>query len=247
MTKTRQTITHLAVEDLTRHPDNIRREVGDLNELARSIAEHGILQPLTVTEHPDGGYLLIAGHRRLGAALMTGATRVPAVIRHGIDDPDEQLVLMIVENVQRRNLSPIEKADAYAALRNRGLTIAEISRRTGVQQSTISTHLTLLELDEDSRERVRTGQLNAGTAIAVVREHRQQTRTDEQRPQRGRPIVVEAPHFSIDHPLFRQVIRICRHTTRPKVGRTSCCGECWEAVIRADALGQPMPRAEEVA
>lgn len=233
MTRARQTVTHVPVTQLLAHPGNVRNGLGDLSELAASVREHGILQPLVVTEHPetDERFILLAGHRRLGAALLVGITQVPVVIRHGLTD------------CQRRDLGPVEKAEAYGALRNRGLSISEISRRTGVNTATISTLLNLLELDEASREEVRTGRIKSGDAIDAVRETRQLARRTEGRPERGRPVVAEPPHFSSRHPLAVQVARICWHTTRPKVGDTRCCGECWEAVIRAEALGQPFPEA----
>lgn len=244
MNRPRQTAAHLKVELLTAHPDNIREDLGDLTDLARSIREHGILQPITVTERRLGGFLILAGHRRLGAALLAGLDVVPVIIRHDVDDPTEHVVLMLVENVQRRDLSPVEKAEAFGALRNRGLTIADISRRTGVRQSTISTLLSLLELDDESREHVRNGQINAGDAVAAVRQVRQAQRASRGTPVRGRPVVVEPPHFDVTHPLLPLVSSICSHTTRPKIRPSNCCGQCWETVIRAVALGLPLPEPE---
>jgi ParB family chromosome partitioning protein len=243
VTRPRQTITHLKADVLTRHPDNIREGLGDLRDLAASIHEHGILQPITVTEHHLGGYLILAGHRRFAAGQMAGLSSYPAIIRHELDDPTEHTIVMLVENVQRRDLSPVEKAQAFGSLRNRGLSIAEISRRSGVRASTVSTLLTLLELDGESQEKVATGEINAGDAIAAVRQVRQAQRIASSRPQRGRPIVAEPPHFGGSHPLFPYAAAACDHTTRPKVGHksASACGECWEAVIRADATGSPMP------
>lgn len=211
MTRPRQTITHLHADQLTTHPANVRDELGDLTDLARSIREHGILQPITVTEHDAGGYLIIAGHRRLGAGLMAGLTSFPAVIRHGLDDPAEQLVVMLVENTQRRDLNPVERAQAYGALINRGLNQSDIARRVGCTPATVNHYLTLLELDDESLDL---------------------------------PVIVERTHFGAHHPLIAYVSSICGHTTRPKVGNSMCCGQCWEAVIRADALSLPMPEPE---
>jgi ParB family chromosome partitioning protein len=240
MTKPRQTITHIKAELLTAHPDNIRDDLGDLGDLARSIIEHGILQPITVTEHRLGGFLILAGHRRFAAGRQAGLTSFPAIIRHDLTDHAEQLVVMLVENVQRRDLSPVEKAEALGALRHRGVTPAEISRRTGIHASTVSSLLALLDLDEESRQNVRAGHLNAGDAIAAVREVRRAQRIRMGGPTRGRPVIAEPAHFNT-HPLLPLVSSICGHTTRPKVGNTMCCGQCWEAVIRADATGQTMP------
>lgn len=82
MTKPRQTITHLPGEQLLANPANIRDDLGDLTDLAASIREHGILQPITVTEHRDG-FVLLAGHRRFAAGRMAGLSTFPAIIRHG--------------------------------------------------------------------------------------------------------------------------------------------------------------------
>lgn len=246
MTRPRQTIAHLKAELLTAHPDNIRHNLGDLTDLARSIQEHGILQPITVTEHKLGGFLILAGHRRFNAGLRVGLDTFPVIIRHDLEDPAEQLVVMLVENVQRQNLSPVEKAEALGTLRDGGLNPTEISRRTGIHVTTVSSLLNLLELDEASLEQVREGRLNAGDAIAAVREVRQQTRATEGAPTRGRPLFVEPPHFTFNHPLYAYVAATCDHTRRPKLSGSGCCGACWEAVVRADARGEPMPEPAEV-
>lgn len=243
MSRPRQTITVVPVGRLTTHPDNIRDDLGDLTELALSIREHGILQPLTATEHPTDADLLVllAGHRRLEAALLAGESKVPVIIRHDLDDPSEHLVVMLVENCQRRDLSSMDKAEAYGALRNRGFTVAEIARRTGISPSTISTYLNLLELDDQSREEVRRGHINSTDAITAVRQVRQEQRQSKGGAARGRPVFVEPPHFGSTHPLFAHASAICGHSTSPKVQGSGACGACWEAVIRADASGGGMP------
>ncbi|WP_447643189.1 ParB/RepB/Spo0J family partition protein [Nocardioides zeae] len=241
--KARQTVTVQPVSRLVANPANIRDDLGDLTEMASSIREHGVLQPLTATETHGEQLLLLAGHRRLAAAQLVGLASVPVIIRHHIADEAEQTIVMLVENVQRRDLSPVEKAEAFASLRNRGLTLTEITRRTGVRQSTVSTLLALMDLDEQSRKEIREGHVNAGDAIAAVREVRRARREAAGTPERGRPVVVEPYHFDLEHPLSPQVARICGHTTRPRVNKSLGCGQCWEAVIRADATGSPMPEA----
>lgn len=235
----RQTVTHLAVEQLVDHPGNIRDDLGDLSELALSIREHGILQPLTVTESEDGRFLLLAGHRRLGAARKAGIARVPVVIRHGVTDEALQLVLMLVENCQRRDLSPIEKAEAYGALRNRGLTQGEIARQVGVSRATVSHYLTLLELPDHERQELRNGNFTAQEAFTTARALREGERK-EARPTggtRGRPKGSKTtPWFGDKHPLAKAVRGLCDHRGRVKVGGVGC-GPCWEQAIRqADEL-----------
>ena len=109
----------------------------ELESLAGSIRENGILQPLLV--QPEGaGYRLIAGHRRLEAARMAGLEQVPVVVRHAAEG-DNVLLLALVENVQRSDLSPLDEAGAYRELTRRfGLPDDEISRRTGKSRSAVA-------------------------------------------------------------------------------------------------------------
>jgi ParB family chromosome partitioning protein len=243
---TRQTVTHLSVGDLTAHPGNVREGLGDLDGLALSIREHGILQPLTVTEHADGGYLLLAGHRRLAAARMAGLTRVPVIIRHDVTDDDEQVILMLVENTQRRDLNPIEKAEAYGALRNRGLRQVDIARRVGVSPGTVSHYLALLDLPEEERDEIREGHRTAAEGRALVQKRREAERGPATPRPVGRPKGKKTPpHFGDTHRLARTVRGICDHRGKPKVGGVGC-GECWELAIRADATGPTPVRAYDV-
>lgn len=242
MSKARQTIAVVPVERLTAHPANIRDDLGDLTEMAASIREHGILQPLTATEHPtlDGRLILLAGHRRLSASVMAGIHEVPVIIRHDITDQAEHLVIMLVENTQRRDLHPVERAQAYQALVNQGLTKSEVARRTGSAASTVTYYLSLLDLDDEDLEDVREGRVNSTTAIAAVRTIRRASRVAQNQPERGRPV---AAWFSSTHRLAAQVKAACTHHARRKVG-TVGCGPCWETAIRADG-GGPVPLEDQ--
>lgn len=242
MTKPRQSIRHLRLHEIVPHAGNVREAVGDVTDLARSIGEHGILQPLVVTEHPTeyDRWLLLAGHRRLAAAKEAGLGAVPVVIRHGLEeDQAEQILVMLVENCQRKDLGPVEKAEAFGALRNRGLSVSEIGRRSGLHPSTVSYYLNLLLLPADELEQVRNGEIQSTDAIAAVRVHRQAERQGKSTPKRGRPAIVEPPHFGPKHPLAATVQETCEHTTRTKVGRIGC-GQCWEEAIRRDAAGDTL-------
>lgn len=235
--KPRQTIAHVPIERLTAHPANIRDDLGDLTEMARSMLEHGILQPLTATEDPDrdGQLLLLAGHRRLGAACLARLDVVPVIIRHGLDDPAEHVVVMLVENTQRRDLNPIERAEAYDALRNRGLSVTEIARRTGSKVSSVSYYLRLLDLPSEEREEIRAGERAVSQAVAQVRAERQEERLRLAGRPVGRPKGRKTkPYFGDTHPLAKVVQALCDHRGRPKVGGIGC-GECWEQTIRSDA------------
>jgi ParB family chromosome partitioning protein len=236
MTRARQTVTHVPIAQLRAHPANIRDDLGDLTDMGRSIKEHGILQPLTATEdrEHDGKLLLLAGHRRLGGAILANLDVVPVIIRHDITDPAEQLVVMLVENTQRRDLNGMERAQAYGALRNQGLTVSEIARRTGSHVSTVSSYLNLLLLDEEEREEVRTGEVSASEAIAEVRERHQVARAAQGAPTLGRPKV--GPYFGPDHRLAKVVRKGCAHRGRGTtiVGGVGC-GPCWEQAVRQEA------------
>lgn len=241
MTKPKQSARVLKLNHLIGHWGNPRADLADLAELTASIAEHGVIEPLIVTEHltePDR-WLILAGHRRAAAAAAAGCAAVPCVIRHNLDDDlSEQLLVMVVENLQRADLQPMEKAELFERLRNRGLAPSQIARRTGLSASTISGYLALLDLDDDSRDRVRTGQIPVAQARQAVRSVRKQDRAGKSARagggQPGRPVVVEAAHFTKRHPLAATVHEACTHSQRPKVGGVGC-GQCWEASIRADA------------
>lgn len=234
--KNRQTPRMIAVADLLGHRQNVRDHVGDVSELAASIRQHGLIQPLVVTPHPNhaGKYLILAGHRRAAAAASIPLEQVPCVIRHEAGAVGDHLALMLVENMQRRNLTPVEKARAMQKLIDRGMTKADVARRIGVSQATVNTYVMLLELDDEALKEIEAGAVQLGDAREAVRaaraERREPTGT---RP--GRPTQVEPAHFTRSHPLAAAVRARCDHSARPLVG-WSGCGQCWESAIRQDAL-----------
>ena len=229
--------TDLPLNRIHDHPDNIRANVDDLDELAASITAQGLLQPLTVRPHPSkpGHYQLLAGHRRRAAALQAGLASVPAVIRHDVDD-QVAIEVMLVENVQRRDLNPMEKAEAVGKLRAKGYSGALISARTGMPSGTVSYLLALLELDDASKARVRSGELTATDAVAAVRRLRKKARTATAAGSAVRPWSWEPDYLTGTHPLAKKAAHLCaarEHTARRHVGSTAC-GQCWETVIRKD-------------
>ena len=150
------------------NPNQPRRDVAhaNLEALATSIADHGVLQPILVTETLDG-YRIVAGERRVEAARLAGLERIPAVIRQLADR--EQLELALVENVQREDLNPIEEANAFRQLHEEfGLTQDEIARQVGRARTTITNTLRLLELDDGVQAAVADGRLSEGHARALV-------------------------------------------------------------------------------
>lgn len=154
------------VADLVPNPLNPRGPVvedDELRELAASIAEQGVLQPLVVT--PAG--LILAGHRRHAAARLAGLETVPCVVRQA--SAPEQIALMLAENMHRKDLSPIRIAEAYQRLGEAGLTNSEIARMVGKTGTAISRYRDLLRLPEDVRSQVGEGRLPVWTAIAIAR------------------------------------------------------------------------------
>jgi ParB family chromosome partitioning protein len=158
----------LPIARIQANPWQPRRSIDEeaLASLAASIAEHGVIQPILVTEVFDG-YRLVAGERRLRAAQRAGLERIPAVVRQLADR--EQLELALVENVQRADLGPIEEANAYRQLIDEfGLTQETVATRVGRARSTIANTLRLLELDPKIQDAVADGRLTEGHARALI-------------------------------------------------------------------------------
>lgn len=145
-----------------------RFDAAALDELASSIAEHGVLQPLLVAEDGDRGYVLIAGERRLRAAEKAGLAAVPAVVRERLDGEGE-LALALVENLQRSDLTPLEEAHAFSHLRDSlGLSQEQIAKRVGIDRSTVSNALRLLKLEPEIQVMVDEGRITAGHARTLL-------------------------------------------------------------------------------
>ena len=141
----------------------------ELTELAQSIKENGLLQPLLIRPAPraPGKYELVAGERRLRAVQKLGWKQVPAVIRE-VDD-DTLLVLALVENLQREALNPMEEAEGYRALMDKhGLSHAQIGRSVGKSRSTVANMVRLLQLPASVRAYVEAGSLTSGHARALL-------------------------------------------------------------------------------
>ena len=147
------------------HQPRKRFDPEGLASLTASIAEHGVLQPILVTEVVDG-YQLVAGERRLRAAQAAGLERIPAVVRQLADR--DQLELALVENLQREDLDPLETADAYRQLIDDfGLSQDEVAMRVGRARSTVANTLRLLELAPGVQAAVADGRLSEGHGRAL--------------------------------------------------------------------------------
>lgn len=159
----------ISISKLTPDPDQPRRSFDEeaLAEMAASIDAHGILLPLVVT--PRGNeYQIVAGERRFRAAKIAGLSEVPAIVRTLSDQ--HKLELSLIENLQRRDLNPIETATAYLKLRDQfNMTLDEISQRVGGKSiSAISNTLRLLRLPESVRQAISDGKLSEGQARPLV-------------------------------------------------------------------------------
>lgn len=138
-----------------------------LDEMAVSIKEHGVLQPLLVRPLDNGKYELVAGERRLRASILAGLERVPVVVR----DMDEPVAweAALIENLQRENLNPIEEAAAYREMLDRhGYTQEELAKKIGKSRAHVSNTVRILNLPEEIREMIADGKLTAGHARAIL-------------------------------------------------------------------------------
>ena len=159
--------TDIPIASIRPNPDQPRRRFSDaeMATLTASVREHGVLQPVLVTETLDG-YQLIAGERRVRAALAAGLDRIPAVIRH-LDDR-ERLELALIENLQREDLDPIESAHGFRRLIDDfGLTHESIAERVGRARSTVANTLRLLDLAPVVQAAIADGSITEGHGRAL--------------------------------------------------------------------------------
>ena len=153
-------LQYIEISKIYPHPDNPRKDLGDLTELAESIKAKGILQNLTVvpwfseiTKAPaddnkmDGYYRIVIGHRRLAAARLAGMDKVPCVVADM--EPKEQVATMLLENMQRSDLTIYEQAQGFQMLLNFGDSVNEVAEKTGFSETTVRRRVKLLELDKE--------------------------------------------------------------------------------------------------
>lgn len=140
-------LKNIEIRKIHSHPDNPRKDLGDINELAESIRANGVMQNLTVVERADGEYTVIIGHRRLAASLKAGLDVVPcAVVKM---DEKEQQSTMLVENMQRSDLTVYEQAQGFQMMLDLGSTEEEIAEKTGFSKQTVKHRINLAKLDPD--------------------------------------------------------------------------------------------------
>ena len=162
-------ILRIPLEQILPNPKNPRRDFNEtsLQELASSLKQFDIVQPLTVSKTNDGKYQLVAGERRLRAAKMAGLKDVPAYVRQSNDR--ELLELALLENLQREDLNAIEIALSYKRMMDElNYTQEQVSERMGKERSTVTNYIRLLKLPPDIQVAVRNGDLSMGHARALI-------------------------------------------------------------------------------
>src|SRR5205085_9843399 len=139
----------------------------ELQELAQSIREHGVLQPVLVSQQPDGSFQLITGERRWRAVQLAGMPTVPAMVKEAT--PQASLEMALVENIQRRDLNPLEEAHAFRQLiEEHGMTQEQLGQRIGKSRVAVSNSLRLLHLPEPVREALARAAISEGHARAIL-------------------------------------------------------------------------------
>lgn len=167
MSNSTSTIEYIPVDQILPHPDNPRKNLGDLAELADSIKANGVLQNLTVVpghyengKHLETGYTAVIGHRRHAAAKLAGLETVPCVV---VDmTQKEQVQTMLLENMQRSDLTVYEQAQGFQMMLDLGATVEEIAEKSGFSQTTVRRRVKMMELDQEKLKEVSSRQLALG-------------------------------------------------------------------------------------
>lgn len=173
-------VQKIAVALLSPNPHQPRTTFDEdaLAQLAESIKQYGILQPLVVTPHGQGKYVIIAGERRWRAAQIAGEAKVPVIVR--TTKELEQLEIALVENVQRVDLSPLEQAVSIERLHQQfSMTYEAIAKRLGKASSTVNNIVRLLQLPEDAQKALKAGDIFEGHARAILSLKGQQEKQTE--------------------------------------------------------------------
>jgi ParB family transcriptional regulator, chromosome partitioning protein len=168
MTEDNERVQKILIQDIKPNPDQPRREFdqGALQEMAQSIEQHGVVQPIIVVRQSEG-YRIVAGERRWRAAQLTKLTHLPAIVRSMQEL--EEIELSLIENIQRVDLSPLEQAmSVYKLQQQFNLSLDEIAQKLGKATSTISNLTRLLQLPDSAREALREGRISEGHARAIL-------------------------------------------------------------------------------
>ena len=159
----------IPLDKLKANPNQPRKNFDkeELAELADSIRQQGIIQPIIAEENSDGTFTIVAGERRTRAARLAGLTEVPVILRKYSDE--KRMIVSLIENIQRSNLNPIEEAAAYKQLMEiEGLSQDETAAKVGKNRATVANSLRLLKLPKEMQESIQKNELSAGHARAVL-------------------------------------------------------------------------------
>ena len=159
---------HIRISDIQKNPYQPRKEFSEekIKELAQSIKENGLIQPIIVRQSPVIGYEILAGERRYRASIAAGLSEVPVIIKK-LSDQD-MMIHSIIENLQREDLNPIEEAKAYQSLIDKGYTHAEIADKMGKSRPYITNLVRLLTLPDFILKEVETGKLSQAHARLLI-------------------------------------------------------------------------------
>ena len=220
-------LMRVRLDELHADPNNLRDTVTDVDELAASIQQTGLLQPIIARRDEGQRLVVVCGHRRLAALRKLRWVSADVVVRREMR-PDQVLVAMLAENGQRVQLDPIEEARAFNRLKVlHALSDQGVAERVGRNQVYVSGRLALLALPADEQEEIRAGQRTLGESIARARLRSGKVRA---------PREVARWHLGSDHALARRAQARCTRLQHPRGNRLAgvACGSCWESVIRAD-------------
>lgn len=197
-------IIMLPVTELYPHPDNPRRELGDLTALENSILERGVLQNLTVTPREGGGYTVLGGHRRRAAAINAGLEALPCVVIEDISLAD-QIALMLCENMQRNELTLAEQAQGVQMMIDLGIPAGEVAKKTGLSESTVRRRLKLAEFDKATLERACSKNITIDDILSLS-EIKDAKKRDEVLSQAGTPQFASARMSAIQEQRIAEVL-----------------------------------------
>lgn len=175
--KVKDGVRIIKIDSIETNPDQPRTRFDQaaLQELAASIKNYGVIQPILVTELGDGKYELIAGERRMRASMLAGLSTIPCIVKSFTESDRAEIAL--IENLQREDLNPVEEAKAYRALMDKsGMTQEELANKLGKSRPAIANSLRLLTLSPNVLELVEAGRLSAGHArtLAVIKDQKVQ-------------------------------------------------------------------------
>ena len=241
-------LTMLPIDSIIPAADNLRRRTGDVRDLAASITAVGIVEPLLVSPIDGDRYVIVAGHRRHAAAQKAGMTEVPCTIRTLTDA--ERVEIMLIENLQRSDLTAIEEASGYFRLIEHGMTQKELARRIGRSARHVASRLALLELPKNVQDELHSGTMTMSDGQALL--------TFRDRPEIiERLLADEWNRRDIERAVLREQHRIDaakantqrRSATNPEAETDDDTGvdraQGHQATARDNRVGRSDPQAEE--